>query len=85
MVLKDEEGLDLIQRPLITYVPNSMDRINALEKLDRAGTRLFTPPSKCPQCGKEMVCLECEDVDIDIGPAEPEVTVRLGNRTIHAN
>lgn len=85
MVLSDIEAIDLITRLIIIHVPDSLDRINALEKLSIVGKQMFSSPSinVCPECGaKTMVCTECGDFQVTYNT---EVTVRVNGKEIYTS
>lgn len=76
MILSDPETLDTIHTLLSFYVPNCLDRQNVFDKLTAVGMQLLAPtnPKRCPQCGLEMFCRECDEISIT---SDVEVTVRI--------
>jgi len=82
MILSEAETLDTIHRLLSLYVPDCMDRHNVFDKLAQVGMQLLAPasPKKCPKCGLEMFCRECDDISVT---SDVEVTVRVNGVEIN--
>ena len=73
--MKDEEIIDLIVNLFALHVPDSLGKRLVLEKLNRS---LFLEHYKCLGCGKDLVCLDCDPIEIT---HDTDITVHIGNRS----
>lgn len=61
------EDIDRIYLLLSLHVPESWERRLAFEALEQDRRSLAVIPAlKCPKCGSERICPECDEVDVDV-------------------
>ena len=75
---EDYEVTDLIVYLLTLHVPDCLDRRRVLDYFTHGHLHFIKPVVQCPKCQGEMVCPDCDDIEVDV-----DATVTIGGRTIH--